>query len=452
MVVEDESIVGQDIRNMLLALGYEVTSLVTTSEEAVQQADQTRPDLVLMDVMLHGETTGVKAADQIYNQLNIPVVYLTAYADPNTLQKAKITEPFGYILKPFEERELQTTIEIALYKFKMQMQLREREQRFFTILRSIGDAVMATDQQGHITFMNPLAEKLTGFEQKKALKKPLNQIFRIQSLNHKRKYQIDVQDLRQGNKLEIPDEVYLISQNQKKIPISLNIAPIQDEEKNISGVVVAFADISRRKKAEYDLKKSMQKLKNSLHETVRAIASIIETRDPYTAGHQHRATNLACAIAKEMNLSSDRIDGLRMAGNLHDIGKITVPAEILSKPGKISEEEYNIIKTHPRVGYDIIKNIEFPWPVAQIVLQHHERLDGSGYPLGIKRNQILLEAKILAVADVIEAMASHRPYRPAKSIHKALQEVSYHKGSLYAPEVVDACLRVFEKGFQFEAA
>lgn len=452
LVVEDESIVGQDIRNMLLSLGYEVTSVVTTPEEAVQKAEKTRPDLVLMDVMLHGETSGVEAADQIYTAFNIPVVYLTAYADPNTLQKAKLTNPFGYLLKPFEERELQTTIEIAFYKFQMQMQLQEREQRFFTILRSIGDAVIATDKEGNVTFLNPMAENLTGFERKKALNNPLAKIFRIKSLNHKKTYEIDVQNLIKGNAPKIPDEVFLISQNEKKTPISLNIAPIKDEEKNITGVVAAFSDISRRKKAEDNLRKSMQKIKSSLQETVKAIASIIETRDPYTAGHQHRTTNLACAIAREMNLSPDRIDGLRMAGNLHDIGKITVPAEILSKPGKISEEEYNIIKTHPRVGYDIIKNIEFPWPVAQIVLQHHERIDGSGYPSGIKGDRIILEAKILAVADVTEAMASHRPYRPARRIEQALKEITDNKGKLYDPKVVDACLRVFDKGFQFEAA
>jgi HD-GYP domain-containing protein (c-di-GMP phosphodiesterase class II) len=152
-----------------------------------------------------------------------------------------------------------------------------------------------------------------------------------------------------------------------------------------------------------------------------------------------------------MGLSKDQIEGLRMSGELHDIGKIHVPAEILSKPGQISEAEYTIIKTHSQVGHDILKTIEFPWPVAKIVLQHHERIDGSGYPSGLKGKDILLEAKILAVADVTEAMATHRPYRPALSIEESLMEISKNKGILYDPKVVDICLKVFkQKKFQFE--
>jgi HD-GYP domain-containing protein (c-di-GMP phosphodiesterase class II) len=152
-----------------------------------------------------------------------------------------------------------------------------------------------------------------------------------------------------------------------------------------------------------------------------------------------------------MKLTKDRIEGLRMSGELHDIGKIHVPAEILSKPGPISEAEYNIIKTHSQVGHDILKTIEFPWPVAKIVLQHHERMDGSGYPQGLKDKDILQEAKILAVADVIEAMATHRPYRPALSIEEALGEISKNKGRLFDPKVADCCLKVFEdKKFKLE--
>jgi putative nucleotidyltransferase with HDIG domain len=178
------------------------------------------------------------------------------------------------------------------------------------------------------------------------------------------------------------------------------------------------------------------------------MALTVETRDPYTAGHQRRVSNLAREIAKEMGVSKDQIQGVRMAGVIHDIGKISVPAEILSKPGKISENEFGIIKEHPNVGYNILKTVDFPWPIAQIVLQHHERIDGSGYPNGISGEDILLEARILAVADVVEAMASHRPYRAALGINVAFNEISKNHGSLYDPKVVDACLRLFkEKGY-----
>jgi putative nucleotidyltransferase with HDIG domain len=182
-----------------------------------------------------------------------------------------------------------------------------------------------------------------------------------------------------------------------------------------------------------------------MESTVKAMAYTIETRDPYTAGHQRRVTKIACAIAEKIDLPQERLEGLQMAGELHDIGKIFVPAEILSKPGQITETEYNIIKTHPKVGYDILKNIEFPWPIHEFVYQHHERIDGSGYPQGLKNKQIHLEAKILAVADVIEAMSTHRPYRPALSIEEAMEEIIQNKNKFYDAKVVEACLELFEK-------
>jgi putative two-component system response regulator len=169
------------------------------------------------------------------------------------------------------------------------------------------------------------------------------------------------------------------------------------------------------------------------------MAMTIEIRDPYTAGHQRRVANLSRAIGKELCLSPDQIEGLGMAGVIHDLGKIAIPSEILSKPGNLNRLEYEIMKTHPQVGYNILKSIEFPWPLAEITAQHHERLDGSGYPLGLKENEIIFEAKILSVADVAEAMASHRPYRPSKGIDYALDEISKQRGIAYDPQVVDVC-------------
>ncbi|MBW2168219.1 MAG: HD domain-containing protein [Deltaproteobacteria bacterium] len=198
------------------------------------------------------------------------------------------------------------------------------------------------------------------------------------------------------------------------------------------------------------LQDSMQKLRKALEGSIHAMALTVEMRDPYTAGHQQRVADLASAIAKELGFSEDRINGLHMAGVIHDIGKISIPAEILSKPGKISEIEFDLIKTHSKVGYDILKTIEFPWPIARMVLEHHERLDGSGYPSGLSGEEFLLEAKILGVADVVEAMASHRPYRPALGIDKALEEISKNKGKLYDLDVAQACIELFgEKRFSF---
>ncbi len=450
LVVEDESIVARDIRNMLLGLGYDVSAVISDAQEAVKNAKKERPHLVLMDIMLQGEISGVEAADQIYSAFKIPVVYLTAYADETTLQRAKETEPFGYLLKPFEERELKTTIEIALYKFGMEMKLKERERWLTTMLKSIEDGVIATDIKGIITFMNPLAEILTGWQQFQALDKPLNKVYRLLNSKKTNEQPISIRDILEGKEYSLPNNIVLLSKNGKKIPIDHRAAPITDETGNTSGVVLAFRDITRQKETEEELIQSYDRLKQAMEGTVQAMAYTVETRDPYTAGHQRRVTQLACALAEKMELPTDVVEGVRMAGDLHDIGKIYVPAEILSKPGKLSEAEYNIIKTHSQVGYDILKTIEFPWPIADIVLQHHERMDGSGYPAGLRGNDILLEARILAVADVIEAMATHRPYRPALSIEDALEEISENKGKLYDSKVVDACLEIFEEGFAFE--
>jgi putative nucleotidyltransferase with HDIG domain len=206
----------------------------------------------------------------------------------------------------------------------------------------------------------------------------------------------------------------------------------------------------RSLRLEQELVQSLINLQVVMLQTVEAIASIAEMRDPYTAGHQRGVTQLACALGKELDLDDDRLEGLRVSGFLHDIGKIAVPAEILNKPGKLNDFELQIIRTHSQVGCDILKKINFPWPVAQIVLQHHERINGSGYPQGITGPDILLEARILAVADVVEAMAAHRPYRPSLGLEKALDEIVKNKGILYDPEVADACIRLFrEKGYTF---
>jgi len=197
------------------------------------------------------------------------------------------------------------------------------------------------------------------------------------------------------------------------------------------------------------LQKTMNDLQKAMTGIVEAMGLTVETRDPYTAGHQKRVAEIAWAIATEMGLLEGQIEGIRMAGVIHDVGKISVPAEILSKPGRINDHEFGMIKTHPQVGYNILKKIDFPWPIAQIVYQHHERLDGSGYPQGLSGEDILLEAKILAVADVIEAMASHRPYRPALGIDRALEEIIKNKDIFYGSEVVNTCLRLFkENGFR----
>ena len=219
--------------------------------------------------------------------------------------------------------------------------------------------------------------------------------------------------------------------------------PMYDAWGTLSGVLGIGRDITDRR--------SVDRIRKALGGTVQAIAVTVEARDPYTAGHQRRVADLARAIATEMNLPIDIIDGIRMAAAIHDLGKISVPAEILSKPTKLKKTEFDLIKEHSQSGYDILKDIDFPWPVARIVLEHHERMNGSGYPNGLTGDNILMESRIIAVADVVESMGSHRPYRPSLGIEAALEEIEKNRGTLYDADAVNACLRVFrEKGYQLQ--
>jgi putative nucleotidyltransferase with HDIG domain len=217
-------------------------------------------------------------------------------------------------------------------------------------------------------------------------------------------------------------------------------------------IVGVLRDISERRRVEERLRESLSRMERTMEGTIRVMASIVETKDSYTAGHQRRVSQLAYAVAQEMGLSSDRSQMVRIAGLLHDLGKISVPADILSKPGGLTEIEFALIKIHPQAAYQILKNIESFGEVAEIVLQHHERMNGSGYPLGLRGEKIVPEARILAVSDVVEAMSSHRPYRPALGLDKALQEIANEKGILYDADVVDACHSVFlSRGFTFQS-
>ncbi len=491
MVVEDESIISMEIQERLHSMGYRICATSSTGEGAVRKAAETHPDLVLMDIMLKNGMDGIEASKLIRSRFSIPVVYLTAYADQKTLERARATEPYGYLLKPFEDRVLYATIEMALYKHMMESKVRESEQRYETTLRCIADSVIVTDTTGIITYINPIAEATTGWTQKEAIGKHLTDVYSIITEDSRSPIENPLlRTIREKQIVTLEHPSLLVARDGREIPVDDSAAPILDENGKVIGAVLGFRDITERRQAEVALKashsmlelrvreqtadlvttneelqeeirqrqktseqleQSLKKVEKTMEATIRVISMAVEARDRYTAGHQRRVTQLACAIAKEMNLSSEQTATIRNAGLLHDLGKIYIPTEILSKPGRLTDIEFTMIRTHPMAGYDIVKTIEFPGNTAELVLQHHERLDGSGYPRGLHKKQILLESRILAVSDVVEAMASHRPYRPALGIDKALEEISEKRNSLYDPDVVDACLRLFRSGnFSFE--
>ena len=238
------------------------------------------------------------------------------------------------------------------------------------------------------------------------------------------------------------EEMTIVSKSGQEHVVVLSEDAVQDAEGHILHSISVQLDITERKKAE-------QRQQLLLDGVIESVAMMTHVRDPYTAEHQKRVAKLANAIAVKLQLSEEQTAGLHVAGLLHDIGKLSVPAEILNKPSSLTDIEFSLVKAHVDVAYDILQGIEFPWPIADIVLQHHERLDGSGYPAGLKGDAILLEARILAVADVVEAMSSHRPYRPAPGIAAGLDKIKDGMGLEYDTEVVKACCAVFEEGFEF---
>ena len=253
-----------------------------------------------------------------------------------------------------------------------------------------------------------------------------------------------------GKKLiDIPEE-HIQTRGGEKILHTKKLA-LLNEKGEPSFLLGISEDITERKRAEEQLRQTLESLRKAVNTTIQVMVSAIEARDPYTAGHQIRSANLARAIATEMGLPKEKIDGIRMAGSIHDIGTLSIPSEILTKPTKLTNLEFSLIKEHSQKGFEILKDVESPWPLAQIVYQHHERMDGSGYPRQLKGKDIIIEARILAVADVVEAMASHRPYRPSLGLNSALAEIENNKGTIYDTDAVDACLKLFrEKGFQLE--
>lgn len=321
----------------------------------------------------------------------------------------------------------------------------ESEERYRTLVENINEVVFTLDTRGYVTYISPVIERVSGFKVDEITGQPVRRFV----------YPEDLPGVLRWLERTLAGEIGLyefrvLDKNGNVRYVRTSGRPLRQREQLV-GLTGIMVDVTGCKEKEAELKRSSEKLRSALEGTIQAMARLVGVKDPYTAEHQRRVAELACAIAKEMGLPEDQIKGLHFASIIHDIGKIAIPAEILNKPGRLNDAEFSLIRSHPKVGYDILATTEFPWPIGQIVLQHHERMDGSGYPSGLKGRQILLEARILGVADVVEAMASHRPYRPAQGINEALEEIIRYRGVLFDPDVVDACLLLFnQKGFTFE--
>lgn len=315
------------------------------------------------------------------------------------------------------------------------------------IMDSVSAIIFYKDTEGKIIRTNKTNADIFGIPVKDMIGKTTEELFPKE----------------QAKKMRKDDQEVIISGKAKKNIIesfstpdgirwqTIDKIPHKDKEGKVTGVIGLAKDITVQRKAEQKLKTTYQRLKKTMDATIDTMSKIIEAKDPYTSGHQHRVCQLAVPLARELGLSEGKVEGIRIASLIHDIGKIGLPTEILSKPTTLADIEFNLIKGHSQIGYDILKSIDFAYPIAQIVLQHHERLNGSGYPSKLKGDKILLEAKIIGIADVVEAMSSFRPYRPALGVDAALEEIIQNRGTLYDIKVVDACLKLFkEKEFKFE--
>jgi PAS domain S-box-containing protein/putative nucleotidyltransferase with HDIG domain len=317
--------------------------------------------------------------------------------------------------------------------------IKESEEHYRLLFENSLDGIYRTTLEGRYIDANPSLVKMLGYDSKEELL----------AIDIPTQLYVRREDRPGPNKRNRIFETQLKKKDGSIITVEINSRVIYKNGKSIhyEGIV---RDITQRKITEGKLKESYQKLQKILNDIINMLASIVETRDPYTSGHQKRVASLATAISAEMGLDKEKIESIEIAALIHDIGKINLPTSILTRPGRLSEIEYDMVKTHAQLGHDMLSRVEFPWPIADIILQHHERINGSGYPEGLKGKDIILEARILAVADVVEAMASHRPYRPALGMDKALEEINEGRGKLYDSEVVDACTRLIKnKKFSF---
>ena len=315
------------------------------------------------------------------------------------------------------------------------------------ILDTVSDGMIITDRHFKILFSNRAFSDMSGIEPSKLIGKNCHDVFSSQlCFTH----DCPLTKLPSaGEQLVFDHEPHC--KNGKHAPWVVTITTYPDASGSIGGYVERFTDASAFRRVKQALNRSHDRLRKNMGAIIQAMSTTIEKRDPYTAGHQRRVTKLCRAIATQLGFNWERIQGLRMAAAIHDLGKINIPSAILNKPGPISEHELAIIQMHPYTAYEILKDIQFPWPIAETIYQHHERLDGSGYPRQLKGDQILLEARILAVADVVESIASFRPYRPELGLEAALVEIESNKGLLYDASVVEACMALISQhGFDFE--
>ncbi len=483
-IVEDEVIVAHEIAQKLKKMGHDVVGMAATGEQAVETALRERPDLILMDIKLKGKMDGIEAAEKIHAQSQIPLIYLTALSDEQTLQRAKITEPYAYIQKPITSRELHIAVEIALYKHSVQRELSIQLQRM-TAMRMIDQAIINSQDlqwtmrvilhQVAIQLEIPAVAVLLaspyggmleyfqayGFHSKAYENFHLNpgQGFAGQAFATGRR--VFIANLRDAGQAD--DRLgWMLTEGY----VSYVAMPLASKDK-VAGVIELYTNTAFEPNEEwYDflealsqqaaiavenvslisqLSSSNLEIMQSYNSTIIGLSGALELRDNDTQGHSLRVTELTLRVARELRIPADQMDHIRRGALLHDIGKVGIPDAILLKPGPLSSDEWDVMRRHPHLAKDILSPVPFLRPALEIPLYHHERWDGSGYPYGLKGDKIPLAARIFAVVDVWDALLADRPYRKAWDKERAKAYLRAQAGILFDPDIVEVFIRVSEQ-------
>ena len=478
----EDAIVLQTL--ILESKGYEVVSAIN-GIDGLEKLKNYHPDIIISDVLMP-EMDGFEFCRKVKDNealRNIPFVFYSAqYTDKYDQKLADEIGAEGFIIKPIEMDEFLSRISAILQKHRIEFsdksserdseteeefdkkhyiaqskmldkKLKELEEQHLKLIKSEDNYrrllnglssdyfIYHHDTQGIFTYISPSVTELLGYETDN-IRIHYSTYFTDNPINTLAKEY--TKKALQGEE-QPAYEVEVVAKNGKNLQLQISERPLFDENDDVVGIEGIAHDITAQKRLEKFEHESNDKIHKALVDAIGAIAITVEKRDPYTAGHQQRVAKLAVKIGRKLGLSEEKLQGLLLGSTVHDIGKITIPIEILTKPTKLMDMEFALIKNHPQQGYEILKDIEFPWPLGEMILQHHERIDGSGYPNGLKSDEIIIEAKIICVADVIEAISSHRPYRAALGLDIALEEVKKNRDILYDANVVDAAIEVMRE-------
>jgi len=439
LIVDADPKIRKTFTDVLKAKGYAPVT-AATGKEAMDRVEEEAPAVAVIDLKL-ADISGLEVINGIKKRCSeVECIVITGYASRESAIEAVNSGAYGYMQKPCDMEQLLVIIGRAIEKQEAEEALRESEQRTKSMLGSIADHMSMMDRDLNIVWANDVAKRIFGddivgkkcYASYHGRAKPCEPCITLKAFQDGKVHEHDTQ---------------VADKDGKIIDFhgTANVA-LRDKGGKPSAVIEMWRDITEQKKAE-------EQLERSFIDLAETVSCAMGSRDPYTAAHQRRVAYIASLVGGKMGLDSGRLQGLYIGGLLHDMGKISTPESILTKPGKLTQEEWSLIRAHAKQGYDILKDADLPWPVAEMALHHHERLDGSGYPDGLSGDELSLECRILAVCDVVEAMSSFRPYRPARSRAEVLKEIREGRGTKYDADVVDVMLEMIESGeFQLSEA